>query len=81
MTDDLDDHAAAHCSHLSPSVADWRTKMVQAISAYSVPLSQADRFVVYETSRIPKKIYEALDLQALHTALSERHDRITKNAI
>ena len=32
MTDVLDDHASAHCSHISPSVADWRRKMVNALT-------------------------------------------------
>ena len=81
MTDELENHAAAHCSHLAPSMADWRRKMTDAIGAYSVPLSQLDRFTIYEASRIPKSIYESLDLQALHTALSERHDRLHKNSI
>ncbi len=80
MTDELDDHASAHCSHLSRSVADWRRKMVNALTAYSVPLSLVDRYTVYENARIPEKIYRDLDLSALHTALSERHDRITQSA-
>ena len=73
MTDELDDHASAHCSHLSPSVADWRRKMVNALTAYSVPLSLVDRYTVYENARIPKTIYSELDLTVLHQALSEKH--------
>jgi hypothetical protein len=81
MTDELDDHASAHCSHLSPSVADWRRKMVNALTAYSVPLSLTDRYSIYESSRIPQSVYKELDLSALHTALSERHARITKSTV
>lgn len=77
--DDLDDHAAAHCSHLSPSSADWRTKMAAAIRAYGTPLSQQDRFHIYETSRIPTAIYRQFDLQVLNEALEKNHVDIRRN--
>jgi hypothetical protein len=79
MSDDLDEHAAAHCSHLSQSLADWRSKMRSAILDYGLPLSEGDRMVIYEASRIPRNIYEKLDLQVFQTALGEKNARIFKD--
>lgn len=74
-TDDLDEHAAAHCSHLSPSLADLRRKMANVLTEFGTPFSYVDRLVIYEKARIPDEVAKSLDLSAFHLSLSEKYAR------
>jgi hypothetical protein len=71
--DELTEHAEKHCSHLTKDNYYWRQKMVEILvnQPGGIPLFWASRLCIYEAAGVPRPVYEALDTQALHTALGK----------
>jgi hypothetical protein len=71
MSDELEEHAAKHSSHLAYTKADWRKIMLDALPE-DLPMYLKDRVEIYKNAKIPESVYKDLDAQVLHLALRAR---------
>jgi len=71
--DELEEHAFKHSSHLARTDADIRQRMTSLLLDNNIPMSQVERFKVYESAKIHSDTYKKLDLRALHEAMARRH--------
>ena len=72
--DELHDHAASH-SRISMTLADWRKRMLDCLEK-ELPFCFITRYGIYRDAGIPASIYEDLDANVFHTALTRKIPKV-----